>query len=120
MKSKNKKELQKKNLDLCNMKPESREIVLRYYYDFFVAFTNIKAAIHWCAIDGVRKNRRQLEDNFTDQEFRYLQLIERQLKTVQDFILKGTKDHKPLGEPPYDDELYPLEKNELSEPSVKK
>ena len=60
-KSKNKKEFQKKNLDLCNMKPESREIVLRYYYDYFVAFTNIKAAIHWCAIHGVKKLKK-----FTD------------------------------------------------------
>lgn len=120
IKSKNKKEFTKKQLDLVNMKPESRDIVLKYYYDYYIAYTNIKAAIHWCAIDGVKKKTRRLEDNFTEEEFRYLQTLQMYLKTVQDFILKGTKDQKPLGDPPYDDELYPLKKVELSEDSQKK
>ena len=36
IKSKNKKEFTKKQLDLVNMKPESRDIVLKYYYDYYI------------------------------------------------------------------------------------
>ena len=105
-----KKEFTKKNTDLMNLKSENRDIILKYYYDYYIAYTNIQSAIQWCALDGIKKGKRQIEDNYTDEEFRYLQAIQMHLKTVRDFILKGTKDQKPLGEPPYDDSLYPIEK----------
>ena len=74
------------------MRNENRDVVLQYYYDYFVAYTNIKVAIHWCAIDAIKKGKRSLEDNFTDVEFNMLQRIEEYINIVQDFLLKGTKD----------------------------
>ena len=52
--------------------PEKRDLILKYYYDYYVCFTNIKAAIHWCAIDQCNKGLRDVEENFTDEEFRNL------------------------------------------------
>lgn len=95
-----------------NLRTENRDIVLKYYYDYLVGYTNIKVAIHWCAIDAVNKGKRALESNFTDEEFNMLQRIEEYIKIVQEFLFKGTKDQKPLGEPPYDDDLYPLYKDD--------
>lgn len=65
-----------------NMRTENRDIVLQYYYDYLVGYTNIKVAIHWCAIDAVKKGNRALDDNFTDEEFKILQRIEEYLKIV--------------------------------------
>lgn len=117
-KRKNKK-MKQIHQELMDITPNKRDLILSYYYNYYVAFTNIKAAIHWCAIDGVHKHRRLESDHFTDEEFRNLQFIERNLADVNSFLLKGTKDGPCLGEPPYDDDLYPLEKPDSDDEHAK-
>jgi len=87
---------------LTKIQDETKFLVLRHFYEGMVANENLISAVNICAYKRDQREKALKEEGFgtgfyAEDEHRNLLALERNLRTTQTFLFKGTKEVGAVG-----------------------